>query len=185
MPLATPFNQPSKKSLKRYLRRFIFLSSFLLILFGLLSQPRFLFSTAAYLFPGALYAVEPPAEIDQQPQKIVALTIDDGPSDTTPEILAVLERHGVNATFFNISDYLPGHEQTVQQAARQGHELGNHLTADIPSIRLSAEAFEADLLAAEAAVLPLLPEENATLRWLRPGMGFYNTEMVRIAQRHD
>lgn len=81
----------------------------------LLSQPRWLFALATNLFPGALYAVdlsdglfEGDAEI-----KKIALTIDDGPSPVTAEILAVLAQHNVKATFFNISGNLDGHEAVV------------------------------------------------------------------------
>ncbi len=147
----------------------------------LLSQPRWLFHFATHLMPGALYAIELPDS-----HKIIALTIDDGPSTATANILAILEKHNVKATFFNISTHLPGHEAIVQQAVSSGHELGNHLTTDFPSIRLSPAAFEASLLSADQALSPFLQAARQTtnLQWLRPGMGFYNQTMVRIAQRH-
>ncbi len=159
-----------------YLLSLLFLSLFTATL---LSQPRWLFALADRLFPGALYAVPRSAKLP----KAIALTIDDGPSPATADILAVLDRYGAKATFFNISGNLPGHESTVQQAVQSGHELGNHLTADEPSIRLGADVFEADLLAAEAALLFYLPQ-GATMKWLRPGMGFYSAQMVEIARRH-
>lgn len=160
---------------------FLLFSFLLLFLSGivLLSQPRWLFTLASRLFPGALYAVP---RADHKP-KLIALTIDDGPSLATADILAILNRYEAKATFFNISSNLPNHQSTVQQAVDFGHELGNHLTVDEPSIRLSPEAFEADLLTAERALLGYLPSD-AELVWLRPGMGFYNADMVAIAQRH-
>ncbi|MEM8505872.1 MAG: chitin deacetylase family protein [Cyanobacteria bacterium P01_D01_bin.1] len=153
----------------------------LLLLFTviLLSQPRWLFTFTSHFFPGALYAVP---RADSQP-KVIALTIDDGPSSATLEILAVLERYEARATFFNISGNLSGHEATVQQSVDFGHELGNHLTADEPSILLDIKTFESDLVAAENALLPYLPPDSR-LFWLRPGMGFYSGDMVEVAQRH-
>jgi peptidoglycan-N-acetylglucosamine deacetylase len=56
-----------------------------------------------------------------------------------------------------------------------------YLTADEASIRLSPEAFEADLLAAAQVWQPYV---SSSLRWLRPGMGFYSASMVATAQRH-
>ena len=155
----------------------------------LLSQPRWLFALATNLFPGALYAVdlsdglfEGDAEI-----KKIALTIDDGPSPVTAEILAVLAQHNVKTTFFNISGNLDGHEAVVQQAVESGHELGNHLTTDYPSIRLSPEDFETNLITAQQALLPFVQsiKTDATLQWLRPGMGFYSPEMVKTAKKHN
>lgn len=58
--------------------------------------------------------------------KRLALTFDDGPSESTPAVLALLARHGVRATFFfcgqNV-ERLPGVARLVRDA---GHEIGNH-----------------------------------------------------------
>ena len=143
----------------------------------LLAQPRWLLALASKVRPGALYAVDLPAS-----SKVIALTIDDGPGPATADILAVLDRYDAKATFFNISGNLSGYEPIIQQTVAAGHELGNHMSADQPSIRLSAADFEADLLAAQAAALPYL--NGTRLRWLRPGMGWYNAGMVATAQRH-
>ena len=166
---------PSKK--KRSLRRYLWL----LPAIGagtLLLQPRWFFTLAAQVKPGALYAVDLP---DTAP-KTVALTIDDGPSEDTLEILQTLDRYGAKATFFYISGNVAGHEKAIAQTIQSGHELGNHLTADEASAKLSLEDFEAELLEAEAVLSPYL--KNQQIQWLRPGMGWYNTDMVKIAEKH-
>lgn len=160
----------------------------LLILAALLSQPRWLFALATKLKPGAIYAVSlsdtsGSKYADPIPEKIVALTIDDGPSAATAGILAVIDRYGAKATFFNIGSNLKGQEETVQQAVDAGHELGNHLMADEASIQLSAEDFEMQLQTVQRNLLAFLPK-SSTLKWLRPGMGFYNAEMVATAERN-
>ena len=163
---------PSKK--KRHLRRYLWLLPVIGI--GLLLlQPRWLFTLAARVKPGAIYAVDLP----KTGPKVVALTIDDGPSKDTLEILEVLDRYDAKATFFSISDNVPSHEGAIAQTIQSGHELGNHLTADEPSIRLSKTEFEADLNRAESVLAPYMPQKE--LKWLRPGMGFYSTEMVKTA----
>ena len=70
----------------------------LLIVSGVavLTQPRWLFSVATRIMPGALYSVTLPE--DAPPT--IALTIDDGPSSATADILAVLARYDAKATFF-------------------------------------------------------------------------------------
>ena len=166
---------PSKK--KRSLRRYLWLLP-LVGLGALLLQPRWFFTLAAQVKPGALYAVDLP---DTAP-KIVALTIDDGPSEDTLEILETLDRYGAKATFFSISGNIAGHEKAIAQAVKSGHELGNHLTADEPSAKLSLEDFEADLLAAESVLSPYLKDQQ--IQWLRPGMGWYSADMVKIARKH-
>ena len=111
---------------------------------------------------------------------VVALTIDDGPdARTTPRILAALEAHGARATFFLISERVPGNEEVVRAVVRGGHEIGNHLTRDEPSVRLSPAAFEASLLAAHEVLARF-----ATPRWARPGSGWYTAAMVETMRRH-
>ena len=59
-------------------------------------------------------------------RKSLALTFDDGPSEATPELLELLARFGVPATFFMCGsnvERLPGIARAVAAA---GHEIGNH-----------------------------------------------------------
>ncbi len=58
--------------------------------------------------------------------RAIALTFDDGPSESTAEILALLARFGARATFFQCganAERLPEAARAVSQA---GHEIGNH-----------------------------------------------------------
>ena len=64
--------------------------------------------------------------------KVVALSFDDGPSQYTPEILAILAMHHVKATFFMLGDEVEKHPEIARQVVAAGHELGNH-TYDHPS----------------------------------------------------
>lgn len=57
----------------------------------------------------------------------VWLTIDDGPDEhDTPQILALLDRHGARATFFLIGERAARHPDLVAEIARRGHEIGHH-----------------------------------------------------------
>ena len=59
--------------------------------------------------------------------KVVALTLDDGPtSQYTPEILATLRKHGVKATFFLIGADIERAPEAAKMIAAEGHEIGNH-----------------------------------------------------------
>lgn len=113
-------------------------------------------------------------------EKIIALTIDDGPHpEITPRILSILAAHEVKATFFLIGERVGEHEAVVRQIVAEGHEIGNHLMYDEPSIRLSAEEFERQLLTTDAILTPYAP-----VRWLRPGSGWYNKCMLALAKQH-
>ncbi len=59
-------------------------------------------------------------------RKVVALSFDDGPSDYTPGFLDVLRDKGIEGTFFEIGQEMPGREATMRRALAEGSELGDH-----------------------------------------------------------
>lgn len=61
------------------------------------------------------------------PQKLVALTFDDGPvPGSTEEILSILNEQGIKATFFVTGAELEQNPAQGKLLAAAGHELGNH-----------------------------------------------------------
>ena len=60
-------------------------------------------------------------------QRVVALTFDDGPSPPyTDQLLDVLAKHNVKATFFMIGNRIEKHPETVRSVMAEGHQVGNH-----------------------------------------------------------
>ena len=75
----------------------------------------------------------------------VFLTFDDGPSENTPEILAVLKRHNVKATFFVTGREGDEARQWYDQIVADGHTLGMHsYSHKYSTIYESVDAFAAD-----------------------------------------
>src|SRR5204863_6685277 len=56
----------------------------------------------------------------------VALTFDDGPSESTPAILEVLAEAGARATFFQVGANALRLPDLARRVAREGHEIANH-----------------------------------------------------------
>lgn len=56
----------------------------------------------------------------------VALTFDDGPSESTPAVLETLARHGARATFFQVGSNARRLPEIARRVAAEGHEIGNH-----------------------------------------------------------
>jgi peptidoglycan/xylan/chitin deacetylase (PgdA/CDA1 family) len=138
-----------------------------------LLQPEWLVAMLREQSPQVFYSVT-------TQELAVALTIDDGPDPVhTSKILDILKKHGAKATFFLITDHIPGNEALVRRMVDEGHEIANHLTADEPSIRLSPSEFERQLQVADGVL-----SEFADIRWVRPGSGWYNDEMLSIIQQH-
>jgi peptidoglycan/xylan/chitin deacetylase (PgdA/CDA1 family) len=124
--------------------------------------------------PDVIYSV------DTQ-EAMVALTIDDGPDpETTAEILNVLRANDARATFFLLSDNIDGNEALVEQILAEGHEIGNHLTTQRPSILYSKSEFESHLLEAHEAL-----SRFTKVRWFRPGSGWYNNAMLSTLAKHE
>ena len=140
---------------------------------ALLLQPEWLISRLNRRSPDVFYSIK-------TDQKIVALTIDDGPDAFgSPRILDILGEYDAHATFFLITEHIPGNEALVERMIDEEHELGNHLTADEPSIAMSEDEFEGELLKADAAL-----SEFAPAKWLRPGSGWYNETMLATIKRN-
>src|SRR5438874_12268700 len=58
---------------------------------------------------------------------LVALSFDDGPHPTfTPQVLEILERQDVKATFFLIGERVLRHADILARIKAGGHEVGNH-----------------------------------------------------------
>lgn len=57
----------------------------------------------------------------------IALTFDDGPDpEVTPQLLDLLDRHRVAATFFCIGDRVAAHPALARDIVRRGHAIENH-----------------------------------------------------------
>src|SRR5215203_1891397 len=105
---------------------------------------------------------------------LIALSFDDSPHPTsTPRILDVLAEHDAHATFFMIGEHVTGNEEIVRRLVDEGHELGNHMMSDSPSVRLPAAEFERQLLQTHELLARFGP-----VRWFRPGHTWFNRRML-------
>ncbi|WP_062999653.1 polysaccharide deacetylase family protein [Nocardia jinanensis] len=59
-------------------------------------------------------------------EKVVALTLDDGPSEHAPEVLGLLATAGIPATFYLNGRDLAARPELGRAIVAAGHELGNH-----------------------------------------------------------
>lgn len=120
--------------------------------------------------PGVLWSVE-------TDRPVVALTIDDGPSERTVEILDVLAEHDARATFFLIGERVESNAAMVERIVGAGHEIGNHTMVEAPSIRMSGPGFRRSLERTDA-----LLDRWGDARWFRPGSGWFDGEMLETAR---
>ncbi len=59
-------------------------------------------------------------------RKVISLTFDDGPSESTPQVLELLDKHKTPATFFQIGANVQRLPHIARAVIAAGHEIGNH-----------------------------------------------------------
>lgn len=92
------------------------------------------------LYPD-LYAENPPAAFKEDSGTIY-LTFDDGPSDRTPDILEILDRYDIKATFFVCGGNDEKEQELMRQVAEAGHTIGIHsISHDYEKIYASVESY--------------------------------------------
>lgn len=63
----------------------------------------------------------------EENKKIAYLTFDDGPSKTvTPQILDILDKYNIKATFFVVGKYAERNPDILKRIYEEGHAIGNH-----------------------------------------------------------
>lgn len=107
--------------------------------------------------------------------KIVCLTFDDGPSAHTPEILDILEKEHVPATFFVCAqDANEAHLDKIADIAAAGHQIALHSAShQYSKIYRSTDAFWQDIKQLRQAISPYVDTDSLT--WLRFPGGSTNT----------
>ena len=140
--------------------------------------PAFLLRYLQHRWPDVLWRVPTSS-------KVIALTIDDGPSEYTKEIMQILNSNGATATFFIIGSQVVGHEETLQDLIRNGNELGNHAMHDEPSRSLSDATLIDQIQSVEEMLLEAYVAVDAEPppKYFRPGSGFFSGRMRQTLGR--
>jgi len=114
-----------------------------------------------------------------KPDKLIAMTFDDGPSKTTMvEVLELLKKYDAKATFFivgrKINDItLP----VLQRAYSEGHELANHSFSHLHMAELSDEEILREYENCQKIVRDTLGVE---MYYFRPPFGNVDDRMYRL-----
>jgi cellulose synthase/poly-beta-1,6-N-acetylglucosamine synthase-like glycosyltransferase/peptidoglycan/xylan/chitin deacetylase (PgdA/CDA1 family) len=92
----------------------------------------------------------------RMPPRTIALTFDDGPDPTwTPQVLQVLRRNGVHATFFVVGAQVARQPDLARQLVAGGHQIGGHTFThpwlpDLPGWRRDLEQSQTQMAIAYA-----------------------------------
>ncbi|MFI5255002.1 MAG: polysaccharide deacetylase family protein [Candidatus Limnocylindrales bacterium] len=144
--------------------------------------------TLATLLAGALsiMLVMPPAVAAKvihhgaRTAPVVALTFDDGWSPArVREILAILVRNKVPATFFPYANAMRRSPATWRAVAAAGYPVGNHTVSHPRLTTLSATAIRYQICGFRGVADDLLGRPS--IAWFRPPYGRWNPLVARIA----
>ncbi len=115
--------------------------------------------------------------------KQIALTFDDGPHPyLTRQILEILDRYHVKATFFMVGVNVRNYPDTAREVLEAGHEVGNHTYSHHQMNRLSEYECREELEACED-VLEELCEYRPHL--FRPPEGATNECILHSSDSND
>ena len=107
-------------------------------------------------------------------QKTVYLTFDDGPSAVTGQILEVLKKENIPATFFVLGKNAEAYPHLIKKIAEDGHKIGNHSYSHDYKLlyKTTDENFLNEVKKTEEIILSLVDKTSYTRVFRFPGGAF-------------
>lgn len=191
--LSALFRLPSK--VKRRARRNRMATLFYLLLlcvlllapfYAIYRPPRLLIRYFQHRWPDVLWEVSVPADAG----KVIALTIDDAPSEYTREIVQLLKDNGARATMFVIGGQVEGREEVLREVVAAGNELGNHAMHDEAARALDLDTLEDQIGRVQGLIRQAYADAGGVddsggpqHQYFRPGSGLFSTDMRAMVSR--
>jgi peptidoglycan/xylan/chitin deacetylase (PgdA/CDA1 family) len=115
-------------------------------------------------------------------EKKIAISFDDGPArNYTPQVLQVLQEHGVPAAFFCIGKQIEENKTLFRQLHEQGHIIGNHSFTHTPMFDLlPAKKMQQDMQNADNVMKQVLGLQP---KLFRPPYGVTTPSMKHAVQK--
>lgn len=115
--------------------------------------------------------------------KVVALTFDDGPDDVfTPQILDILKKYDVKATFFLVGENVSSNSDIVKREFEEGHEIGNHTFTHINVAKKSYDEIYNEIIKTQEAIKEVIGVEP---KLFRPPYRAISRNMCDIIKNKD
>lgn len=119
----------------------------------------------------------------EREEKIVALTFDAAwGADKTQGILDILQKHGVDGTFFLVGFWIDKYPEMVKKIAESGCDIGNHSNNHLNMSTLSREKIAEELDYVTDRVKELTGRET---KFFRPPFGDYNNTLLEVVEQKN
>jgi len=111
----------------------------------------------------------------------IALTFDDGPHPKdTPQVLDILAKHNVRATFFLIGQTVEQYPLLVKQIHQSGHQLGIHCYRHLPFQLEKPSTLRIQLDHTKNIIADACGISPETIRDLRPPYGAFTPKILSM-----
>lgn len=118
-----------------------------------------------------------------------ALTFDDGPSANFPDLLEILKRHGIKATFFVVGANLedPESRRWLTAAYESGHAIANHTYSHADLTKLTTDEIVEELERTRDLIVEVLgpsPRLQRSTSVVRPPFGYLDESTNQALRRN-
>ncbi|WP_244889033.1 polysaccharide deacetylase family protein [Neobacillus drentensis] len=111
----------------------------------------------------------------------IALTFDDGPNpEYTPQLLDLLQKYGVKASFFVVGSKVKANPAIIKRMSQEGHTIGIHHYDHISSWILSPFQLKKQLKMTEQAISEITHEK---VTFYRPPWGSFNIASLFLSKQ--
>lgn len=115
-------------------------------------------------------------------EKVIALTFDDGPDESTEQILDVLKQYGVKATFFVVGDNCRRYPDILKRIAKEGHEIENHTYSHLKFKGKSQQVINQEIVKTNEIIYEITGNQT---RFFRPPGGTINDKILQVAKMQN
>ena len=113
----------------------------------------------------------------------VALTFDDGPSPVyTSQVLAILKKYHVKATFFVMGWSAKKHPELIRQMIAEGHSVGSHTNSHKKLTTMPIDKLRYEISMPKAAIKAAIGRSPVCLR---PPYGIGNKRVAAVINEYD
>ncbi len=142
--------------------------------------------------PASLLNIPEPSEendllqiiADSGQTKRCYLTFDDGPTENiTPQILDVLRRYNVKATFFEVGSLIDANPDMAARVYEEGHLIANHsYSHNYEKLYASTDAFITEIQRCEDSISGVMKEDKVMSLIRFPGGSYNSGDHAEIKQ---
>ncbi len=123
-------------------------------------------------------------------EKIIFLTFDDGPGEYTKEVLKILDKYNIKATFFVLGELVKYKKQIILEIFRKGHTIGSHTFSHKNFYDLSKKftlqecknILEEELIKTKKEIDSIL--DKVEIKYVRLPNGFYRKWVDEVVKKY-